>query len=279
LTELASALKQSEVRLLQGTDTPRLDAQVLLAHILGRPRAWILAHPEFELSRTDLNSLESALGSLDSGVPLAHVIGRWEFFGLEFNVTPGTLIPRPETELLVEVALDWLKLHESRRLAVDVGTGSGCIAVALAVHIPDLTFIASDISSQAVRAARRNSLRHKVDSRVHCVQANLLPPLSPSIDLLCANLPYIPSDYLPRLEIYGKEPTQALDGGVDGLREIRELMSSAPPHVAPGGLILFEIESSNGGPALYLAQRNFPDAKIELFSDLAGLDRLIAIHV
>jgi release factor glutamine methyltransferase len=279
LTDIAAALIKCETQLLRITDTPRLDSQVLLGHILGRPRSWVLAHPEYEISEGQLLSLESALQRMIDGSALAHVIGHWEFFGLEFTVTPETLIPRPETELLVEVALDWLAHRDERRFALDVGTGTGCIAVALALQIPDLILVASDISGPALRIARQNSIKHEVDARVHCIQANLLPPLSHPVHLLCANLPYISSTELFPLEVFGKEPTLALDGGTDGLSYIRKLLNSAPAQIAPGGLILIEVESSRGESALRLAKENFPGAQTELLHDLAGLDRLIAIQV
>ena len=121
-------------RLKPLSESYALDSQVLLAHILNKPRTWVLAHPEAQLSHPQQNKLNAALAQLESNIPLPYVLGHWEFFGLDFKISPATLIPRPETELLIEHALDWLGAHPGARQAADVGTGSGCIAITLAVH-------------------------------------------------------------------------------------------------------------------------------------------------
>ena len=268
------------------SDTPNLDAQVLLAHVLDEPRAWLLAHPEMTLTPREERALEKALRQLESGVPLPYVLGRWQFFGLEFILRPEVLIPRPETELLVERALSWLRQSrvESRELrAVDVGTGSGCIAIALAANVPDVHIIATDISPIAIDVARRNSKKLGVADRIEFFCCDLFPSqptfdlrLS-TFDLIVANLPYIPTETLRGLRVYGREPTLALDGGADGLDIIRRLLVEAPRHLAPGGLILLEIEASQGLAALALAYDAFAEAEISLHQDLAGRDRLIEI--
>ena len=126
---------------------PRFEAQLLLAHILGRTRAWVLAHPEADLSAGQQAHLEQALSQWQMGVPLPYILGHWEFYGLDFAITPEVLIPRPKTEMLVETALTWLKVHPEVDTAVEVGTGSGCIAVALAVHAPSLHLTATDCAA------------------------------------------------------------------------------------------------------------------------------------
>jgi len=153
LESLSQVLDQVRERLQGVSETAFLDAQVLLAHVLGRNRAWVMAHPEATLTLEQRNQLKIALERLIVGEPLPYVLGCWEFYGLEFAVTPAVLIPRPETELLVEQALVWLEQHPGRRLAADVGAGSGCIAVTLARKIPDLEVLASDISLEALRVA------------------------------------------------------------------------------------------------------------------------------
>jgi release factor glutamine methyltransferase len=260
------------------SETPSLDAQVLLAHICGKNRAWILAHPEDLLSIEQQDVLRVAISRLESGTPLPYVIGHWEFFGLDFSINKNTLIPRPETELLVEQALEWLQAHSERRTAADIGTGSGCIAIALAVHIGDLQITATDKSRKALAVARSNAQKHKVAGRVRFKHADLLPADLPTSDLICANLPYIPSSTLESLEVFGREPTLALDGGSDGLGLIRRLLPQAAKNLSSDGLLLLEIENTLGQAGVDLAQEIFPRARIDLLPDLAGLDRLIRIE-
>jgi release factor glutamine methyltransferase len=265
-------------RLSATSETPGLDAQVLLAHVLERPRAWVLAHPEVILFPDQEKYLEVCLARLEQGEPLPYVLGHWEFYGLDFLVNPAVLIPRPETELLVEQALAWLSATPGRRLAADVGTGSGCIAVSLAVHIPDLQVVASDISREALKTAHMNADRHTVSGRVTCVQSHLFPHTRRPFDLICANLPYIPTEKLSRLKVAGWEPRLALDGGPDGLKHIRPLIESASCSLAPGGMLLLEIEASQGATACALAKASFPDGEICLVPDLAGNDRLVIVQ-
>ncbi len=172
-----------------------------------------MAHPEALLTPKRAAALETLVVRLESGEPLPYVLGSWEFFGLEFEVTPDVLIPRPETELLVERAIVWLQAHPDRRHAADVGTGSGCIGIALAANVPDLQVMATDISSAAVEMARRNAVKNGVGRRMEFLCCDLFPP-EVEFDLIVANLPYIPTKTLHKLPIYGREPTMALDGGV-----------------------------------------------------------------
>jgi release factor glutamine methyltransferase len=275
---VGTALDDLIFRLEKHSDSPGLDAQEVLARVLGRPRAWVLAHPEALLTRKRADALETLAAGLERGEPLPYVLGQWEFFGLEFEVTPDVLIPRPETELLVERAIGWLNAHPGFRHAADVGTGSGCIAIALASIVPDLQVMGSDISAAAVKMARRNAVKNGVDQRVEFVLCNLFPPET-EYDLIIANLPYIPTKTLQKLPIYGHEPTMALDGGADGLQLIRGLLSAAPDRLVPGGLLLLEIEASEGAAALSLAYDCFAEAEIHLYKDLAGRDRILEVQI
>ncbi len=278
-------------RLAPHTATPSLDAQVLLAHLTGHPRAWLLAHPSATLTPPAVQDLEASLQKLEAGLPLPYLLGEWEFFGLKFKVTPDVLIPRPETELLVETALAWLNhspLPAGKGVyAVDVGTGSGCIAISLAVHCPALHILATDLSPAALEVARQNAELHQVAHRITFLEANLLdvpsPPTSfrlyPSaFSLITANLPYIPTATLHTLDVYGREPTLALDGGPDGLTLIRRLLTQAVTPLAPGGLMLLEIEATQGQLASTLARHHFSDAHIQIHPDLAGHNRLLSIQ-
>jgi release factor glutamine methyltransferase len=262
------------------SETPSLDAQVLLAHISGKNRAWVLAHPEALLTPEQQNALRAAVSRLEGGEPLPYVLGYWAFYGLEFIVNTETLIPRPETELVVEEAIKWLLVNPTKRCAADIGTGSGCIAIALAVNIPDLQVTATDISLPAIRTAQTNAKKHGVAHRVDFVQADLLTRMAnrSPFHVICANLPYIPTKTLEGLDVYNREPTIALDGGPDGLGIIHKLLPQVLNSLAPAGLVLLEIESSQGETSVKLAQEFFPEAQIDLLRDLADHDRLLRIE-
>ncbi len=265
-------------RIEKKSETPDLDARLLLGRVMKRSSAWVIAHPEASLNADRAASLETMVARLEGGVPLPYVLGRWEFFGLEFEVTPDVLIPRPETELLVERAIAWLQVHPDLRHAADVGTGSGCIGISLAANVPDLQVMASDISSKALKMARRNAMNNGVGQRVEFLCCDLFPP-EVEFDLIVANLPYIPTKTLRKLPIFGREPTLALDGGIDGLDLIRHLLVAAPDRLVPGGLLLMEIEASEGPAALSLACDAFAEAEIRMHKDLAGRDRILEIKV
>ena len=209
-------------------------------------------------------------------------------------VTQDVLIPRPETELLVETALDWLRENPERRKVIDTGTGSGCISVAMAHQIPDLQVIASDISEAALRVARKNARKFNVSDRIEFVCCHLFPAKkvgvrsrfpaqtnlpSSGADLIVANLPYIPTSILRGLKVYGREPNIALDGGEDGLDVIRKFFELVPAYLEPGGMILMEIEASQGLSVLSLAYDYFSRTIIHLHQDLSGRDRLLEINL
>ncbi len=299
-------------RLEKMSDTPGLDVQVLMAYLLGKPRVWVMAHPETLLNEKQSTTLESLVARLAHGEPLPYVLGSWEFFGLEFYITPDVLIPRPETEILVERALAWLRhrliappagglqnrqanqqktVEADRELlrAFDIGTGCGCIAISLAVNLPEVHMLATDISPAAIAVARRNAARQHVAHRVEFFCCDLFPTKkdegrrnaesTSSVDLIVANLPYIPTQPLQNLPVHLHEPGVALDGGADGLALIRRLLIEAAQRLAPGGLLLLEIESSQGTAVLSLAYDAFSRAEIHLHKDLSGHDRLLEVQV
>lgn len=278
-----SLLSDITSRLASTSDTPALDASVLLARIIGKSRSWVLAHPEFIATAEQQNKLDELMARLEDGEPFPYVLGHWEFFGLDLDVTPDVLIPRPETELLVEKAIAWLQESPVRRTIADVGTGSGAIAVAIATHVADTQILATDISATALQVAKANAKKLHVDSRIEFVECDLLPAkpelftTEQHLDLICANLPYIPRETLYTLPIYGREPTMALDGGEDGLALIRKLLNIAPEWLAPNAMILLEIEATTGIQALNLAYDLFSEAEIHLHQDLTGHDRLLEI--
>lgn len=265
-------------RLIPTSDTPHLDAVVLLSTILAKNRSWILAHPDPGLSKEEDLLLEKSLRRLEEGEPLPYVIGEWEFYQLSFFLTPDVLIPRPETELLVDHALAWLRANPSRRSGADVGTGSGCIAVTLAVLVPDLKITALDISPAALQVAERNAIRHGIEKRVNFLENDLLKDVEQEFDLVCANLPYIPSDVLKTLKVYGREPTLALEGGKQGLDFIAGLLADLPGHLALGGKVLLEIDPSQDISSRELAEKVFPEAEVRIIPDLAGHSRILSIQ-
>jgi release factor glutamine methyltransferase len=263
----------------QGVESPRLDAELLLCHVLGASRATILAWPERRLTPKELTAYRNLVARRAGRVPLAYILGQREFFGLDFAVDPRVLVPRPETELLVEHAL-----HRAQDLAspphiADVGVGSGAIAVALAVHLPEATVYALDGSAGALEVTSLNAHRHRVGDRVSCLQGDLLEPLRGPVDLITANLPYVTTveweDLPPEIREY--EPRSALDGGPDGLALIRRLLATAGPYLRPGSAILIEIGAHQGIAATALARNSFPHAAVTLHQDYAGLDRLVVV--
>ncbi len=261
-------------------ESTELDAQLILAHVIKRPRTWMLAHLEADLSQPQIDSAAEAFSNLQNGTPLPYILGHWEFFGLDFDVTQDTLIPRPETELLVEKAISRLTSHPEARSVADVGTGSGAIAISIASHIPNAKILATDISTSALTVAKNNAEKFQVQHQIDFVECDLLPTSNNkhfTFDLICANLPYIPTKTLHQLPIYGREPTLALDGGEDGLEIYRRLFQLAPDWIAANGMMLLEIESTLGLKALGLAYDFFNDVAIHLHQDLTGRDRLLEI--
>ena len=265
------------------------DVQVLLAHVLKLSRPQLLINLETPLSTGQIDSANQAFSKLQAGQPLPYILGHWEFFGLDFDITKDVLIPRPETELLVEKAISYLKSNPNKINIADIGTGSGIIAISIAKNIPDAKIIATDISPEALQAAKRNAEKLGVKDKIEFIECDLLPQskvksrksdLRPeTFDLICANLPYIPTQTLRQLPIYKKEPTLALDGGEDGLDLYRKLFSIAPNFLAENAILFCEIEATQGKSAAKLAHDFFPNAKVNLHQDLAGKDRLIEIII
>lgn len=281
-------------RLAPRTETPGLDARVLLSRILGKTKTWLLAHPEAQPTPQQAAALEQATRRIENGEPLPYVLGNWEFYGLDFYVSPDALIPRPETELLIDLALAFARTQPTLEPAfrlIDIGTGSGVIPITLATRLPNAQIHATDISPAALAIARKNAKKHGLEGRIKFCEADLFDPrcairdtrkpntedrISP-FHLITSNPPYIPTTTLRELPIYGREPTLALDGGPDGLTVIRRLLGQSKRYLAPGGTLLLEIEYRQGAQATALARENFPDASIQIHKDLAGLDRVLAV--
>ena len=282
MVEVREALGQA-IRTLgnEGVESPRLDAELLLSHVLGASRSTILAWPERRLTPKELTAYRHLVARRAQREPLAYILGQREFFGLDFAVDPRVLIPRPETELLVEHALRLASEMATPLQIADVGTGSGAIAVTMAVHSPSATVYALDGSAGALEVAAANARRHQVGDRVSCLLGNLLEPLQEPVDLITANLPYVTSaeweDLAPEIQEY--EPRTALDGGRDGLDLIARLLATAGPYLHPGGAMLLEIGASQGVLVTILALESFSNADVTLHQDYAGLDRLVTVEL
>ena len=274
-------------RLEKFSDSSQLDAQVLLSYVIKKSRAWIIAYPEHEIRKGEREQFDLAINKLEAGEPLPYVLGKWEFYGLEFDITKDVLIPRPETELLVDKAIAWLNAHADRRSVADIGTGSGAIAISIAKNVPDARILATDISPAVLEVAKRNAEKFNVQHQIEFVECDLLPESGvqnqnsgswpATFDLLCSNLPYIPTATLHELRVFGREPTLAMDGGADGLDLYRRLFKLIPDRLISRGISLLETEASTGVKILSLAYDSFSDVNIHLHQDLSGHDRLLEI--
>jgi release factor glutamine methyltransferase len=273
-----------------------LAAELLLLHVSGQNRTWLYSHPEEILSEAVAEAYFALLARRSSGVPTQHLTGKQEFWGLEFEVTPEVLIPRPETEHLIEVALDRLAVREIRagrhqRLTgenvtlVDLGTGSGCIAVTLAKELPDATVYATDASLSALKIARRNAAKHGLAERIQFVHSNLLEAFArvndanhmQAFDLIISNPPYVSlreADSLP-VEVREHEPREALFGGEEGYELYGELIPQAAEHLKPGGLLVLEL-GYNSLPAVEPLLDRSDWHNVGVTKDLAGIFRVIS---
>ena len=280
---LKDAIRRTQATLgSAGIPDARLEAEVLLASVLAMPRHLIYVYPEEGVSPQQGQMLARMVERRLAREPLAYVLGHWEFYGLDFAVGTDALIPRPETELLVERAL---VLAGTRPVPEEVviaeaGTGSGAISISLALHLPLARIYATDLSQDALAMARLNAARHGVADRVALLQGDLLEPVPPRADLIVANLPYLPTGRIDSLQPEIRwEPRMALDGGPDGLGLIRRLLHQAVDRIKAGGSILLEIEPEQVGPLEALARELFPGGTTVVRQDLAHLDRVFEIDL
>lgn len=270
-----------------------LAAELLLMHAMGQDRAYLYAHPEHELGAGAREQYFSLIGQRCSGIPTQYLTGHQEFWGLDFEVTPDVLIPRPETEHVIEMVLERLGIgsetgsprrKEAFRIA-DVGTGSGCIAVVLAHELPAAQIVATDISAAALEVARRNAARHGVTARIDFVECNLLDFLlhksrvadheSRSLDLIASNPPYIgrvEAAALPR-EVRDHEPTVALFGGETGTEIYAPLIAQAAILLKPGGILVLELGHNSAGHVSSLLAAPVWTC-VAITNDLAGIPRI-----
>ena len=263
------------------SDEAPLEAELLVRHVAGLDRAALYASPERKLTTAQARSLLGLTARRLRREPLPYILGDWEFRGLSFRVTPAVMVPRPETETLVEEALAWRERRpdEGSLTVVDVGTGSGCIAVSLAARLPNDKVIAVDVSTDALAVAAENAGRHGVGGRVRLLESDLLSDVTEQVDLIVANLPYIPDAEVPSLqpEVRDYEPPIALGGGPDGLALIRRLLRQARARLSRHGTVMLEINPPQSATLPDEVRAMFPGADVRVVQDLAGLDRVVVI--
>ena len=278
------ALRQAGEKLrASGVDDAGFEAEYLLRHALGCTRESLLMTLDSDVSSSDQLRFDSIIGRRAAGEPSAYITGHKEFYGLDFKVDPRALIPRPETELLVELALEFAARRTSSvegLTIAEVGVGCGAITIALAVNLSGARLVATDISPAALELASENVYRHRVEDRVTLLNGDLLDPVSGPIDILVSNPPYIPSsqvDILPR-EIRDHEPRVALDGGEHGMILIERLICQAKDKLRPGGAMFVEIGWDLGERAVARSLELWPESEVSITPDLAGLDRVLTLR-
>ena len=258
-----------------GAPTPALDADVLLAHALDVPKETLVAHPDIELTADEGSRFDALVAKRADGVPVAYLRGFKEFYGLRFSVDSRVLVPRPETEALVDAVREYAA--ERDLVVVDLGTGSGAIAIALAASLPRLRVIATDVSAAALDVARANANAHGV--RIDFRQGDLLAPVTERVDIVAANLPYLRDDDLEQLAgertSLAFEPRVATVAGPDGLALVRRAIADLPRVLAPSGAAFFECDPPQSAPIAALLARL---GTVDVLKDLAGLDRVVRLR-
>jgi release factor glutamine methyltransferase len=293
-TTVGLALVAATQRLASnGVDSPKLDSEVLLGYVLDCTRAQLYAYPDRLLTEEERQCFEGLVVRRCQHEPVAYLVGEKAFYGLDFIVDYRVLIPRPETELLVDMVLDVALQYDALRsngrngsqpvgrfLVADIGTGSGAVSVAVAANTESTLVYAVDISPEALEVAQANARRHSLEDRIQFLHGDLLAPLPEPVDVIAANLPYVATDEWHDLApgIVNYEPPQALLGGADGLDFISWLLEQAPDYLKAGGVVLLEVGASQGGAVAEMARRCFPDAMIEVLTDYAFRERIVRVQ-
>jgi release factor glutamine methyltransferase len=255
-----------------GSSSPRLDAEVLLAHALELRRLDLYLQFERPMSDPELAPYRELIARRGRGEPVAYLVGHKEFMGLEFEVTPDVLVPNPDTELLVQRAIELCRQRGGAQRVGDVGTGSGCIAVAVAHYVPEATVFCSDESPAALEVARRNLERHQVRDRVALLEGDLLEPLPDGLDLVCANLPYVADGTALGPDVLA-QPGRALFAGARGSELVLRLLEQAPSRLAGGGVVLAEIDAAIQPELMPVVERLYAEHRVH--KDLGGHVRLL----
>jgi release factor glutamine methyltransferase len=255
-------------------EEPFLESEILLRYTLGIDRTAFFASLNDELSSAQAELFFNLVERRRLGEPSAYITGHREFFGLDFKVDPRVLIPRPETELLVERAIDLCRRDNYATIA-DIGTGSGCIAISLARYLTGVHVFAVDISADALAVAGQNSVLHNVQDKITFLEGDLLKPLPGTVDIIVANLPYVKKTDMN----IKSEPKLALDGGMEGLDKINELCRQAPSKVNFGGRLLLEVGQGQAEVVKAILHNVIPDGVIDIFKDLSGIDRVVSVRL
>jgi release factor glutamine methyltransferase len=283
---IAETLRQATLRLKsESVPDAQLNAQSLLANALGRDRTYLIVNLQRELEDRELAQFAEDLERRSAGEPLQYIIGHQEFYGLEFEVNRDVLIPRPESEMIVEEVIHLFRNHPKplqQLLIVDVGTGSGCLAISLARELAGSLVIANDISRAALAVARRNAIRCGVNDRVAFFEGDLFAAVAarPVADFIVSNPPYVAEAEVASLqrEVREWEPRVALSDSADGLTFYRRLLQEAPLRLKPGGFLICEIGYSQAEPVRELANRDAGWQSIEMLDDLQGIPRTIVLR-
>ena len=259
-------------------DDASLEAEILLRHVLKITRPQLYQELDIELSKVNEDSYSELIARRQQGEPSAYITGHREFYGLDFYVDRNVLIPRPESEFLVEKTLE---IARSRDIAIvtDVGTGCGAIAISLATNLDEIKIYATDISLNALTVAEKNCLRYGVADRIELLHGNMLEPLPGHVDLIIANLPYVRKSDIPDSGPLSFEPVQALDGGVDGISMINALCVQAKDKLSPGGVMLLEIGEGQADAVTDIINEVFSSARVEVTGDYAGIERIVGIYL
>ena len=282
MASLREVLQQTH-RTLEQYNIPdaRLEAEVVVMNVLRIPRQEIFAQQEREITAQQEMGISEILDRRERREPLAYILGYKEFYGINLAVSPDVLIPRPETETMVEHALFMalMGMETAELVIADVGTGTGAIAINLAIHLPAARIYATDNSEPALRVAAYNIQSHNVSDRITLCFGDLLEQLPEQMDLIVANLPYIPSPRLPQLQAEVQwEPNGALDGGQDGMETIGRFFSQARDYLKETGMILLELDPDQVPAAQALSEEFFPDAETSVEQDLARMDRFFVVN-
>jgi release factor glutamine methyltransferase len=255
-----------------GSESARLDAEVMLATALGLRRLDLYLQFDRPLSESELSVYRGQVARRANGEPVAYVTGHKEFMALDFEVTPSVLVPNPDTELIVQLAVAWARESGLHLRVADVGTGSGCIAVAVAHYAPNVEMWASDVSADALEVAGRNIARHSLEQRIHLACGDLMEPLPGTFDLVCANLPYLDSDTLLPADVVS-QPSVALYAGGGGADVVLRLLEEVPARLDKGGRVLVELDPAILPSVLEVAGRNFAGHRTH--HDLGGHERVL----
>ncbi|MFC1949735.1 peptide chain release factor N(5)-glutamine methyltransferase [Chloroflexota bacterium] len=270
--------RAGEILAASSIENPSLESELLLRHTLGIDRVQLYLDFDYELNPEEYEKFRSLVQRRLSNEPTAYITGHREFYGLDFYVDSSVLIPRPETELLVDKVFE-LSKERSLSTIADIGTGCGAIAISLAANLPQARIYATDISAAALEVALSNCWKHGMEDRIILLEGDMLDSLPEPVDIIVANLPYVRESELATVNTHDFEPSLALGGGADGLDKIRRLCGQVSEKLSPGGSMLLEIGQGQGEAVTGLLRSLFPSTVIEVEPDLCGIERIVSLSL